>query len=37
MKKDGINLPQGQEMRDVNEAGYKYLRALQTDKIMEKV
>ena len=33
---DGVRLPDGQDMKDIDEAGYTYLEILETDKIKEK-
>ena len=33
---DGIRLSDGQDMKDIDEPGYTYLRILETDKIKEK-
>ena len=32
----GIKLPDGQDMKDIDETGYTYLAILKTDKIKEK-
>ena len=36
LKTNGIRLPDGQHMEDIDETGYTYLRILETDKIKEK-
>ena len=36
LKTNGIRLPDGQDMEDIDETGYTYLRILETDKIKEK-
>ena len=36
IRADGIRLPDGQHMKDIDEAGYTYLGILETDKIKEK-
>ena len=36
IKTDGINRPDGQDMKDIDETGYTYLGILETDKIKEK-
>ena len=33
---DGIRLPDGQDMKNIDEAGYTYLQILETGKIKEK-
>ena len=33
---DGIRLPDGQVMKNIDEAGYTYLQILETGKIKEK-
>ena len=33
IRTDGIRLPDGQHMKDIDEAGYTYLGILETDKI----
>ena len=36
IRTDGIRLPDGQHMKDIDEIGYTYLGILETDKIKEK-
>ena len=36
IKTDDIRLPDGQDMKDIDETGYTYLVILETDKIKEK-
>ena len=36
IRTDGIRLPDGQHMKDIDETGYIYLEILETDKIEEK-
>ena len=36
IRTDGIRLPDGQHMKDIDENGYIYLEILETDKIEEK-
>ena len=36
IRTDGIRLPDGQDMKDINETGYTYLGILETDKINER-
>ena len=36
IRADGIRLPDGQHMKDIDETGYTYLAILETDKIKEK-
>ena len=36
IRTDGIRLPDGQDMKDIDETGYTYLGILETDKIKEK-
>ena len=36
IRTDGIRLPDGQDMKDVDQAGYTYLEILETDNIKEK-
>ena len=36
IKTDGIRLPDGQHMKDIDETGYTYLGILETDKIKKK-
>ena len=36
IRTDGIRLPDGQHMKDIDETGYTYLGILETDKIKEK-
>ena len=36
IKTDDIRLPDGQDMKDIDETGYTYLAILETDKIKEK-
>ena len=36
IRTDGIRLPDGQDMKDNDEAGYTYLGILETNKIKEK-
>ena len=36
IRSDGISLPDEQEIKEVNDEGYKYLGVLQTDDILEK-
>ena len=36
IRTDSIRLPDGQDMKGIDESGYKYLGILQTDKIKEK-
>ena len=36
IRTDGIRLPDGQHMEDIDETGYTYLAILETDKIKEK-
>ena len=36
IRTDGIRLPAGQDMKDINETGYTYLEILKTDKIKKK-
>ena len=36
IRTDGIGLPDGQDMKDIDETGYTYLGILETDKIKEK-
>ena len=35
--RQGIELPSGEVMREVNGNGYKYLGVLQTDSMMERI
>ena len=36
IRTDGIRLPDGQHIKDIDETGYTYLGILETDKIKEK-
>ena len=36
IRTDGIRLPDGQDMKDIDEAGYTYIGILETDMIKEK-
>ena len=36
IRTDGIRLPDGQDMKDIDEAGYTFLDILETDMIKEK-
>ena len=36
IRTDGIRLPNEQDMKDIDETGYTYVRILETDKIKEK-
>ena len=36
IKTDGIRLPDGQHMKDIDETAYTYLGILETDKIKKK-
>ena len=36
IKTDGIKLPDGQHMKNIDETGYRYLGILESDKIKEK-
>ena len=36
IRTDNIRLPDGQNMKDINETGYTYLGILETDKSKEK-
>ena len=36
IRTDGIRLPNGQDMKDIDKAGCTYLGILETDKIKEK-
>ena len=36
IRPDGIRLPDGQHIKDIDETGYTYLGILETDKIKEK-
>ena len=36
IRTDGIRLPDGQDMKDIDQAGYTYLGILETDKVKEK-
>ena len=36
MKREGLELPSGEMMKEIDESGYKYLGVLQTDEVMDK-
>ena len=36
IRTDGIRLPNGQDMKNIDETGFTYLGILETDKIKEK-
>ena len=36
MKREGMELPSGEVMKEVDENGYKYLGVLQTEEVMDK-
>ena len=36
LKTNGIRLPDGQHMEDIDETGYTYLGILETDKVKKK-
>ena len=37
IRTDGIRVPDGQHMKDIDETGYTYLEILEADNIKEKV